>query len=311
MKPFDFTPLRLRVFERGWLSSNNTLLLGRDDSEGALLVDSSHCLHAEQTLDLVRHGLGTQPLRGLINTHLHSDHCGGNAALVEALAVPVSIPSGSWAAVSAWDETALSYQATGQRCVRFVAQHRLNAGGVIEHSGLHWQVLAAPGHDPDSIMLFEPEHGVLISADALWQNGFGVVFPEIEGVAAFDDVGAVLDTIERLPVRVVIPGHGGPFTDVAAALERARQRLQSFRADPARHARHAAKVLIKYHLMEERSQAWAPLLAWAQSTPLLARLWADVGHGSAPSIAAWCEQLVADMAHSGALRLDAVGVADA
>ena len=80
----------------------------------------------------------------------------------------------------------------------------------------HWEVLAAPGHDPESVILFDAAHGVLISADALWENGFGVVFPELDGDAAFDDVGRVLDLIEALPVRCVIPGHGAPFTDVAA-----------------------------------------------------------------------------------------------
>ena len=48
------------------------------------------------------------------------------------------------------------------------------------------------------MILFEPASGILISADALWESGFGVVFPEIEGTAAFDEVAATLDVIERL-----------------------------------------------------------------------------------------------------------------
>ena len=66
------------MLERGWLSSNNVLL---DGDDGATLIDSGHCVHAEQTVALLRQQLGAQPLRELINTHLHSDHCGGNAAL--------------------------------------------------------------------------------------------------------------------------------------------------------------------------------------------------------------------------------------
>jgi hypothetical protein len=34
-------------------------------------------------------------------------------------------------------------------------------------------------------VLFEPQ-GASISADALWENGFGVVFPELEGADAFE-----------------------------------------------------------------------------------------------------------------------------
>ena len=34
------------------------------------------------------------------------------------------------------------------------------------------------GHDPHSVILFEPQDRILISADALWEAGFGVIFPD-------------------------------------------------------------------------------------------------------------------------------------
>jgi hypothetical protein len=40
---------------------------------------------------------------------------------------------------------------------------------------------------------------------------------------------------------VVIPGHGQPFTDVAAALDRCYQRVEAFQADPVRMSRHASR----------------------------------------------------------------------
>jgi glyoxylase-like metal-dependent hydrolase (beta-lactamase superfamily II) len=164
-------------------------------------------------------------------------------------------------------------------------------------------VLAAPGHDEHSVMLFDADHGVLISADALWERGFGVVFPEIAGEPGFDDVGAVLDMIERLPVRVVIPGHGAPFTDVPAALALARSRLVAFKADPARHARHAAKVLIKYHLMEVQREPLNEVLRWASATPTLRALWARYGAQHSGSAASWAESFVQEMVAGGVLGL--------
>src|SRR5690606_13349648 len=131
---------------------------------------------------------------------------------------------------------------------RFVADAMLRPGDVLAVGDRRWQVLGAPGHDPHSVVLFDDEAGGLISADALWENGFGVVFPELEGVAAFDEVEQVLDLIARLDARWVLPGHGAPFADVAGALQRARARLAGYRAEPQRHARHALKVLVKYHL---------------------------------------------------------------
>ena len=289
----------LTVLERGWLSSNNTVLHGAP-GEGATLIDSGHLVHAEQTQALVRHALQGEPLARLVNTHLHSDHCGGNATLQREHGVPVWIPPGDATAARAWDEAALSYRATGQLCERFHVDAMLQPGQVLPINGRHWQVIAAPGHDPHAVMLFEPEHGVLISADALWENGFGVVFPELDGVDAFDEVAATLDLIAALPVQSVIPGHGAPFTDVAGALVRARSRLAGFVADPAKHARYGAKVLIKYHLMEVRRQPRAELIDWTLTTPLYAS--SHQRAGVTLSAAAWAEALVSDLLAQGALR---------
>ena len=164
------------------------------------------------------------------------------------------IPPGEADAVARWDEDVLSYRATGQRIERFMHDAVLRPGETLTVGRRTWSALAAPGHDPHSLILFDAQDGVLISADALWGDGFGIVFPELDGEQAFDDVAAVLDLIERLAPCWVIPGHGAPFGDVAGALQRARTRLARFAAEPARHARHGAKVLIKYHLLEERSE---------------------------------------------------------
>jgi glyoxylase-like metal-dependent hydrolase (beta-lactamase superfamily II) len=150
------------------------------------------------------------------------------------------------------------------------------------------------------VILFDPGEGVLISADALWENGFGVVFPELEGEAAFDEVAATLDLIDRLPVRVVIPGHGAPFVDVAGALQRARSRLDAFRAEPARHARHGIKVLIKYHLLEEQQQALPAFDAWLATMGLATSAWQTCGRPDG-SFEAWARGLVDELCASGAL----------
>jgi glyoxylase-like metal-dependent hydrolase (beta-lactamase superfamily II) len=299
------------VFERGWLSSNNVLLHGRE-GEGATLVDSSHCLHAAQTLALVRQAVRPgAALTTIVNTHLHSDHCGGNAALQRAFpAARLVIPPGEADAVARWDEDALSYRPTGQRCERFLHDGLLQPGDSFTVGQRTWCALAAPGHDPHSLILFDAHEGVLISADALWADGFGVVFPELDGARAFDEVAATLEVIERLSPRLVIPGHGAPFTDLTGALQRARSRLTRFVADPQRHALHGAKVLLKYHLLEQREQAWPDLLAWWSSVALARSLW-QRWRWPAATLGAWCEQLVRELAASGVLRIDGDRVLDA
>ena len=258
------------LFERGWLSANNLLICGDGHT---VLIDSGYHSHADQTLALVEHALGDRALDLLINTHLHSDHCGGNAALQARYPhMRTGIPPGQAEAVARWDEEALTYRPTGQHCPRFVFTERLTPGDEVRMGSLRWQIHGAKGHDPHSIILFQPELRLLVSADALWQNGFGVVFPELEGVAAFDEVADTLDLIEQLKPITVIPGHGAAFQDVDAALARARSRLDQFRASDGKHRRYAMKVLIKFRLLEWQQIDWDDLKTWALSTPYLAQV---------------------------------------
>ncbi|KQP21617.1 MBL fold metallo-hydrolase [Pseudorhodoferax sp. Leaf267] len=293
-------PAGATLFERGWLSSNNLLLQDPAGRGPTALIDSGYCTHATQTLALVAHALQGAPLERLLNTHLHSDHCGGNAALQQRYpGVHTAIPPGQAAQVRDWDFDALSYGPTGQECPRFRFDATLQPGSTVQLGAADWQVHAAPGHDPHAVVLFEPATRTLVSADALWQNGFGVVFPELEGDAAFAEVGATLDLIERLAPAVAIPGHGSVFDDVVPAIARARRRLDSFVAAPLKHAHYAAKVLLKFKLLELQRIAEADLLAWAQQTAYLRTLHAR-HFAAAGDLANWSAQLVDDLLRSGA-----------
>jgi glyoxylase-like metal-dependent hydrolase (beta-lactamase superfamily II) len=158
-------------------------------------------------------------------------------------------------------------------------------------------VHAAPGHDTHSVVLFEPAARVLLSADALWERGFGVVFPELEGERAFDAVARTLDVIEALKPAVVIPGHGAVFADPAAALAYARSRLDSFVADPSRHLRHGVKVLLKFKLLELQTVDTDALLHWARSTPYFARIYQE--HFAGLEFSGWVDALLDDLVRAG------------
>lgn len=292
-------PAGITVFERGWLSANNILFHGGGPSA---LVDSGYATHARQTVALVRQALGERPLDLLLNTHLHSDHCGGNAALQAHYPDVVTwIPPGLAAQVRDWDPVALTYEPTGQHCPRFRMDRLLQPGTGLVLGDRAWQVHGAPGHDQHSVVLFEPRERILISADALWANGFGVVFQELEGEQAFAEVGATLDLIEALQPRLVIPGHGALFTDVAAALQTARRRLQAFIEDPVRHAGHAAKVLLKFKLLQLQRVRYADLERWALATAYFPLILERHFPGREP--AAWIRTLVDDLVAAKAATL--------
>jgi glyoxylase-like metal-dependent hydrolase (beta-lactamase superfamily II) len=293
-------PLKgLQVWDRGWLSSTQVLVAPAPGEAGALLFDAAHASHAEQTLALLRQGLQGRPLRAVVNTHLHSDHCGGNALLQRELGAETWVPPGQAAAARAWQ--GLSHQQTGQQLPRFRVDRVLDRDAVLRAGDRDWQALPAPGHDPHALMYWDAENRVLIAGDALWEQGFGVVFPELWGESAFEDALRVLDDIERLHLAVLIPGHGPACQDVPTALAQARRKLLGWRADPRSHARYAAKVLIKYHLMEVRRQALDELLDWGQGLWLVAELWSRLDPQPAASLRDWLQQLVEQLLQQGAL----------
>ena len=291
-------PPSLHVFERGWLSSNNILCIGRDDTA---LLDSGYVTHAPQTLALVRHALRGRPLDRLLNTHLHSDHCGANALLQGVYGCHTAIPARDAAMVAAWDEDALSYRATGQQCARFGFDALLAPGDVLVLGDLRWTVLAAPGHDPHALLFFCADEGVLVSGDALWENGFGVIFPELAGEPGFDEVGATLELIAALDARVVIPGHGAVFGDVAQAVGRARSRLDYLLADPVRNAENAVKVLLKFLLLERRVLALAALPGLLTAIPLVETVRTRVLRREPDELAQWA---TAALLRAGAARIE-------
>ena len=298
--PVPDLPPELHVLERGWLSANNILFV---DGDQTLMVDSGYCTHAAQTVSLVGAVLGRRPLDVLVNTHLHSDHCGGNAALQAHYPDLVTlIPPGQAAHVSPWDPVALTYVPTGQLCPPFRFDKALVPGAQIRFGANDWEIHSAAGHDPHSVVFFEPVTRTLISADALWEKGFGVVFPELEGEDAFAEVAATLDMIARLNPKVVIPGHGRVFTYAPDILAYAYQRLDAFTQNPLKHARHAVKVLLKFKLLEVQQQPLDQFMHWAAATPyfcqIRARFFADI------PVRSWLEQLCEELVAGGVAARD-------
>src|SRR5215211_902788 len=169
-------PPQLHVFVRDWLSSNNVLLRGRDDN---VVIDTGYVKHAPLTLALIasRQGLDGAPLTKLVNTHCHSDHMGGNAAISRAYRCAVAIPEHEAPLIEAWDAKALLLDYADQSADRFVFDEMLCAGATYVWGTLEWRALAAPGHDMAALVFYNPEHRILVSGDALWETGYGLVMP--------------------------------------------------------------------------------------------------------------------------------------
>lgn len=260
-------PRTMEVIERGWLSSNHIVFA---DDDVTTVIDTGYVTEGDGTKRLIAQALKGRPLHRVINTHLHSDHAGGNALLQAEHGCEIWIPQGEAALVEDWDEDRLSYRRTSQLCPRFRHDRVFAEGELMALGGESWRVLPAAGHDHAMVMFWCERLGVLISADALWQKGFGVIFPELAGIPGFAEQAATLELIGQLQPKVVIPGHGAPFSEddgaVSAALQAARSRIQWLSEDPRRNADNALKVLLAFKLLEAKRLSLAELTQMVSAT---------------------------------------------
>ncbi|MDD3353746.1 MBL fold metallo-hydrolase [Zoogloea sp.] len=290
-------PAGIQVLERGWLSANNVVLT---EGGGAVVVDSGHCHHAEQTVDLLRDALDGATLDEVVCTHGHVDHMGGNARLQAVFGCPVAVPEGLFERVNRWDEEALLLRATDQQGDRFTAARAVRAGERRAMGGYEWVALPAPGHDMDALVFHAPDARVLISGDALWRDGFGILFVELYGEGGgIEATRQTLEAIARLPVDLVIPGHGAPFVEVDEALEAAFARLRAFEEDGARIARNGIRALFAFRLMEQRAFTLDDLPDYLDRVPIYREANRRFLGLSPDALASW---LQADLVRAGVAR---------
>ena len=297
---FHHIDSNLTVIERGWLNCNQVVLTS---PERNVLIDSGYGRHAQRTIGYVEEALGAGTLHQLLNTHCHSDHMGGNRALAVHFGCEVVIPEGEvqhvvpWTAQSCWSEQMDQY------AEEFAIDATLATGDIVHAGGRDWSAVAAPGHDMDAVMFFADDGRILVSGDALWQKGMGFVWPESAGESRtgfLDHARATLDVIEQLNPSTVIPGHGAPFGDVAAALAESRTRLDAFARDPAKHARHVVRALFVFSLLDRGSMRADAVADYIRGVPVYGQMREEFLGGTNDELAL---ALVSDLVRAGATKV--------
>ena len=107
--------------------------------------------------------------------------------------------------------------------------------------------------------------------------------------------------LATLDVRIVIPGHGEPFTEFAPAVERALKRTAAFEADPTRLARHALKVVLMFALLDRQRLPLAELPAYVDRVEIYREFNARFFREPPNKLASW---LVNALETVGAVRRD-------
>lgn len=223
----------------GYGNANMTMVVGTD---GVLLIDSLENAEAarEALADLRRYS--DQPIRSLIYTHSHPDHCSGTHGLLDpaprdrgqiAIYAHERMAAGMRGNPSlglvgparlaysfGWD---LEHGAEGLVEVGLGPLLRVGTTGFlppttvfqgsldIEVAGVRVQLREAPSEADDEVVLWFPDHGVLHVADVIQ----GECLPNLYALrGAVRDISqwiGALDLLRRFDAQALIFGHGRPF----------------------------------------------------------------------------------------------------
>lgn len=192
--------------ELRWLWSYYTAAYWVD----GLLIDTG-CAHTARQLGAALKGWRVDTV---VNTHSHEDHIGANAMVQEMhrcpiLAHPAALPI-------LQDPRRQPLQPYRRIFWGWPRPSQGQAiGEQIETPHFHFQVIQTPGHSPDHICFFEPEHGWLFTGDAYvggkdraLRQGY-----DIHGILAS------LRKLAELPVQMIFCGSGSVRTEGARHLQ--------------------------------------------------------------------------------------------
>jgi glyoxylase-like metal-dependent hydrolase (beta-lactamase superfamily II) len=168
---------------------------------------------AAQMMELVRPELGSSATSSrqllVVNTHQHYDHVWGNSlfAAGKEFAAPILASALSREPARAQDAKLIKKQTEETRFagLQLLEPNLYFQGEILIDGGdLSLQLIPAPGHTPDQVIVWIPELSILLAADAL-----EFPFPYVADPA---DLPVMLETMRKLQAlnpKTVLPCHGG------------------------------------------------------------------------------------------------------
>lgn len=191
--------MRVHTFPLGPLETNCYLLV-----EGAEAVAVDPGGDPASVVDYLNKN--SLKLAAILNTHLHFDHVGGNAALARATGATIYLCTEDLFLLEATSGTRFGLPATEH----FEYQNLLP--GETTFMGLRCTVIHTPGHSPGSLSFYFPDQGVLFSGDVLFRRDTGR--SDLPGGSRpILENETIRGKLYKLPGKTVVyPGHGPETT---------------------------------------------------------------------------------------------------
>ena len=171
-----------------------------------IMVDCGSGVFFEETLEQMEHyGLKLGKIKKVIFTHCHFDHVGAAPLWKKKIKVKFFIHENDREAL---EKGIVGAEFFGESFEGFKVDGVVKEGDVIKTGSYSFQVLHTPGHSPGSIVLWEPEKGILVSGDTLFTDGWGR--SDLPG-GSKEKLMESLRRIKNLgDIQILLPGHGVP-----------------------------------------------------------------------------------------------------
>lgn len=250
--------------ERGYLNGNHFVYR----SDEPVLVDTAYKGDFDDTESRLRRlGVDLARVRLIVNTHCHCDHVGGNKIIQDMSGCDIALHRIGKHFIDTQDDWSTWWRYYVQEADFFTCTRGLEDGDIVALGPHEFQVIHTPGHAIDGIVLYNRLEKLLISSDTLWESDMAVMTVRVEGSGTLFAMMESLEKLAELDVKIVYPGHGAPFTDMSAALAKARARLKGFMLDRRSVGNDLLKKIIVYTLMMKREVEEETFLQYLMSTP--------------------------------------------
>ncbi len=189
----------------------NTYVLWDTDSQECAIVDAG-CYYPKEEEALSRFiAANNLTVKCLLATHLHFDHCFGNAFVARRYEIPLSASQADEPLLQHMPEQCQAFGIPFKGTIEPVGQY-ISHGDIFTLGQEEIRVLAVPGHSPGSVAFYAPESGFVLTGDALFQMSIGRTdFPGGNHRQLIESIHKNLLTLP--PETVVYPGHG-PETEI-------------------------------------------------------------------------------------------------
>ncbi len=150
-------------------------------------------------------------IKFLLNTHLHLDHCFGNAWVAEHYGILPMAHEDDEMLLARMEEQArmfgLPFEVKAQELGGY-----LKDGDMLTLGEYEIKVIHTPGHSRGGVCFYIPSAGWLISGDSLFEGSIGRT--DLEGGEYATLIKSIQEKLMSLPENTIVyPGHG-PYTSI-------------------------------------------------------------------------------------------------